>query len=126
MIVNTLRPEEFAAFIDEEHDRRKEMEIEKKELKVLVVPEIATILKKSKQYSDKFLSLRYNCKFSCKRPFSHAPYKVQASKWNCRKRQIQKNSRRTERWNDPDGRRNCRFEREAKRTRQEDYRIRWE
>ena len=113
MIVNTLRPAEFAAFIDEEHVRIKEMAIEKKELKVLVVPEIATILKKSKQYSGKFLSLRYDCKFSCKRRFSHAPYKAQASKRNCRKTQTQKNSRRTEIWNDLDGRRNWRFEREA-------------
>ena len=87
MIVNTLRPAEFAAIIDEEHIRRKEMAIEKKELKDLVVPEIATILKKSKQYSGKFLSLRYDCKFNCKRPFSHAPYKEQASKRKCRKRQ---------------------------------------
>ena len=72
------------------------MAIEKIELKVLMVPEIAAILKKSKQYSGKFLSFRYDCKFSCKLPFSHAPYKAQASKRNWRKRQTQKNSRRTE------------------------------
>ena len=68
------------------------MAIKKKELKVLVVPEIATILKKSKQYSGKFLSLRYDCKFSCKRPFSHAPYKAQTSK-KLERDKFRKNSR---------------------------------
>ena len=52
IIVNTLIEDDFRQFIKNNQIEREKYYVEKKELKIKVVPEIASILKSSRHYSS--------------------------------------------------------------------------